>query len=190
MNKENLIIPSKLKPCSNVKTLMKEFINTFSIYEIENGGRLILYFDLKSSAYYLICHLQSQDLIKHTDLEATLELDNEDDVLYKLNREITEDQTAFIAMEEDAKEGRSFEDMVIEYDKSYRSSKPLKVYGGQHRIRAITNTQEKSNTISHGIRVYFDLDRNQKVEIATINNTSIAVPNDLLDRMREQLLGT
>ena len=190
MNKENLIIPLKLKPYSKVTNLMLDFMKTFSIYEIENGGNLILYFDLKSSAYYLICHLQSQDLIKHTDLEATLELDNEDDVLYKLNREITEDQTAFIAMEEDAKEGRSFEDMVIEYDKSYRSSKPLKVYGGQHRIRAITNTQEKSNTISHGIRVYFDLDRNQKVEIATINNTSIAVPNDLLDRMREQLLGT
>lgn len=189
MNKENLIIPSKLKPCSKVKSLMKEFIKTFSIYEIENGGNLILYFDHKSSAYYLICHLQSQDLIKHTDLEATLELDNEDDVIYKLNREITEDQAAFTAMEEDSKEGRSFEDMVIEYDKSYRPSKPLKVYGGQHRIRAITNAQEESSTISHGIRVYFDLDRNQKVEIATINNTSIAVPNDLLDRMREQLLG-
>jgi len=179
MNKENLIIPSKLKPCSKVKNLMKEFIKTFSIYEIENGGNLIPYFDHKSSAYYLICHLQSQDLIKHTDLEATLELDNEDDVIYKLNREITEDQAAFIAMEED-----------IEYDKSYRPLKPLKVYGGQHRLRAITNAQEESSTIFHGIRVYFDLDRNQKVEIATINNTSIAVPNDLLDRMREQLLGS
>ena len=93
-------------------------------------------------------------------------------------------------MEEDSKEGRSFEDMVIEYDKSYRPLKPLKVYGGQHRIRAITNAQVESSTIFHGIRVYFDLDRNQKVEIATINNTSIAVPNDLLDRMREQLLGS
>lgn len=189
MNKENLIIPSKSKPCSKVKNLMKDFIKTFSIYEIENGGNLILYFDHKSSAYYLICHLQSRDLIKHTDLEATLELDNEDDVIYKLNREITEDKAAFIAMEEDSKEGRSFEDMVIEYDKSYRPLKPLKVYGGQHRIRAITNAQKESSTIFHGIRVYFDLDRNQKVEIATINNTSIAVPNDLLDRMREQLLG-
>ena len=189
MNNENLIIPSKLKPSSQVKKLMKEFIKTFSTYEIENDGNLILYFDHKSSAYYLICHLQSQDLINHTDLEATLELDNEDDVIYKLNREITEDQAAFIAMEDDSKEGRSFEDIVIEYDKSYRSLKPLKVYGGQHRIRAITNAQKESSGIFHGIRVYFNLDRNQKVEIATINNTSIAVPNDLLDRMREQLLG-
>ncbi len=93
-------------------------------------------------------------------------------------------------MEEDAKEGRSFEDMVLEYDKSYRSSKPLKVYGGQHRIRAITNSLNDVNDIFHGVRVYFYLNRSQKVEIATINNTSITVPNDLLDRMREQLLGS
>ncbi|GAJ01581.1 unnamed protein product, partial [marine sediment metagenome] len=57
--------------------------------------------------------------------------------------------------------------MVLEYDKSYRSSKPLKVYGGQHRIRAITNSLNDVNNIFHGVRVYFDLNRNQKVEIAT-----------------------
>ena len=187
---EKLTIPSALNPSTKVKKLINEFLSSFSIYEIENGGRLLLNYDQKSNTYYLICHLRSSDLVKNSDLEATLDIDNDEDVIYKLNREITEDQSAFESMEKDAKEGRSFEDMVIEYDKTYHPQKPLKIYGGQHRIRAITKTLIKEKDYFHGIRVYFDLNRDQKVEIATINNTSIAVPNDLLDRMREQLLGS
>jgi hypothetical protein len=118
-------------------------------------------------------------------------LDGDDeDVIYKLNRDITEDEAAYKIMEKDASAGRSFEDMVIEYDTSYNNTQPLKVYGGQHRIKAITKAENKKGFIVHGIRVYFNLTREQKVEITTINNTSIAVPNDLLDRMREQLLGS
>jgi len=93
-------------------------------------------------------------------------------------------------MEEDALNGRSFEDLVLEYDTSYHPQKSLKVYGGQHRLRAIEKAQDKKGLVLHGVRVYFDLSREQKVEIATVSNTSIAVPNDLLDRMREQLIGT
>ena len=40
-------------------------------------------------------------------------------------------------MESDALKGRSFEDLVIEYDTSYKADRPLKVFGGQHRIEAI-----------------------------------------------------
>lgn len=79
---------------------------------------------------------------------------------------------------------------MVEYDTSYRIKKPLKVYGGQHRLRAIEKAKDVKGSVFHGVRVYFDLSREQKVEIATVNNTSIAVPNDLLDRMREQLLGS
>lgn len=79
---------------------------------------------------------------------------------------------------------------MVEYDTSYRIKKPLIVYGGQHRLRAIEKAKDVKGSVFHGVRVYFDLSREQKVEIATVNNTSIAVPNDLLDRMREQLLGS
>ncbi len=189
--KNELIIPTQLKPTVKVKKLINEFLKAFSTYEIKNGGSILLNYDQKSKTYYLICHLKSNDLVKYADLQATLDLDDEEDVIYKLNREITEDESAFVSMQTDAKEGRSFEDMVIEYDKSYRNKKPLKVYGGQHRIKAISNAYKDSQKDNfHGIRVYFNLNRDQKVEIATINNTSIAVPNDLLDRMREQLLGS
>ena len=78
---------------------------------------------------------------------------------------------------------------MVEYDTSYKHEQPLKVYGGQHRISAITRCVKAKGNIIHGIRVYFGLTREQKVEIATVNNTSISVPNDLLDRMHEQLEG-
>lgn len=186
MNK-NVIVPSGLKPRLPVAQQIDSFLSVFQPHEIVNSSKLVLYFDKKSSAYYLVCHLGASSLVSSCDLDATLDGSNEDEI-YKLNREITEDQAAFKAMEQDATQGRTFEDMVVEFDTSYKADKPLKVYGGQHRILAIT--KGKQDAIVHGVRVYFDLTRDQKVEIATVNNTAIAVPNDLLDRMREQLLGS
>src|SRR3990172_8142357 len=155
MKELNIIIPKTLNPTTEVKKLMVDFLDSFSIYEIEHGSSLVLNYDLKSKAFYLLCHLTSIDLINYSDLEATLDFDNEEDVIYKLNREITEDQTAFKTMEDDAREGRSFEDLVIEYDKTYRKEKRLKIYGGQHRVRAISNTEKEVKNINHGIRIYF-----------------------------------
>jgi len=186
---ESVIIPSTLKPNQKVIDKVNNFLESYRPYESENNLGLILFFDAKSSAYYLICHLSASILSISCDLDATLDGDEEDEI-YKLNRDITEDQSAYKIMEEDAVKGRSFEDIVIEFDTSYRKSRPLKVYGGQHRVKAIQRAENTNGKIVHGVRVYFDLSRDQKVEIATINNTSIAVPNDLLDRMREQLMGS
>lgn len=187
----SLVIPRNLEPPKEIKTRVENFIAAIKPYEIRNGSDLVLYFDEKSRAYYLVCHVDAHTLVTFSDLEASLD-SNDDDEIYKLNRDITEDKAAFRVMQEDASKGRSFEDMVVEFDPSYRKDKPLKVYGGQHRIRAISGTIDdaQKKDIPHGIRVYFCLSRDQKVEIATVNNTSIAVPNDLLDRMREQLLGS
>jgi len=188
MNSSILIHP-ELSPKKNVIKSIDNFLNAFQPHEVKMGTKLSLYFDEKSKAYYLVCHLDGKVLAQHCDLEASLDAD-EDDEIYKLNREITEDQAAYKLMEEDALNGRSFEDLVLEYDTSYHPQKSLKVYGGQHRLRAIEKAQDKKGLVLHGVRVYFDLSREQKVEIATVSNTSIAVPNDLLDRMREQLIGT
>lgn len=188
MNSSILIRP-ELSPKKNVIKSIDNFLNAFQPHEVKMGTKVLLYFDEKSEAYYLMCHLDGKVLAQHCDLEASLDAD-EDDEIYKLNREITEDQAAYKLMEEDALNGRSFEDLVLEYDTSYHTTKPLKVYGGQHRLRAITKAESNKGSVSHGVRVYFDLSREQKVEIATVNNTSIVVPNDLLDRMREQLLGS
>lgn len=183
-----LITPKGMDPDPEVINSVKMFLSKFKPHEVKNGSTLVLFFDEKSKAYYLVCHLTAKTLKEKCDLEASLDGSDEDDI-YKLNRDITEDQLAYKRMQEDAAEGRSFEDMVVEYDIAYRATKPLKVYGGQHRLQALLKTNQKESIV-HGVRVYFALTREQKVEIATVNNTSIAVPNDLIDRMREQLLGS
>ena len=184
-----IVFPTSVQVPKLVTRKIREFLDAFEPYEVKNGAKLYLCFDEKSKAFYVTCHLEGTILTQNCDTEASID-GGEDDEIYKLNREITEDQAAYIAMENDALEGRSFEDLVLEFDTSYRAKKPLKVYGGQHRLRAITKAVPTKGDTLHGVRVYFSLSREQKVEIATVNNTAIAVPNDLLDRMREQLLGS
>jgi hypothetical protein len=186
---DKIIVPNVIKPSATVLKKADEFLNMFEPHELKSGSKLLLHFDEKSEAYYFCCHLDGKTLATRADLEASLDANDEDDI-YKLNRDVAEDEAAFRGMEDDALKGRSFEDMVMEYDPSYKSEKPLKVYGGQHRIRAITKAEKHKGAIFHGVRVYFNLSRDQKLEIATVNNTSITVPNDLLDRMREQLAGS
>ena len=165
----------------------EEFINRFKPYELDNGIPLLMLFDNKSQAFYIICHLESDVLVSRSDIDATLETNESED--YKLNREIYTDNYAYRKMVADASQGRGFEDLVVEYDTSYRPQKPLKVFGGQHRIRAVAENLKYIGKVLHGIRVYFGLSVEQRYDIATANNTSIAVSNDLLDRMREELLG-
>ena len=184
-----VVVPALFTSPIAVLEKVKEFLINFNSFEVAEGGRLVLLHDKKSDSYYFTCHLSATVLTERTDLEAALDSTDSEEI-YKLNRDFTEDPTAYKAMEKDAMVGRSFEDMVIEYDTSYRKQKPLKVYGGQHRLQAITKSVDTMGEIVHGIRVYFCLSREQKVEIATVNNTSITVPNDLLDRMQEQLIGS
>jgi len=186
---EERLLPGLVAAPQPVTRKIEEFLTEFEPYEVKNGAKLHLYFDEKSQAFYVTCHLEAKTLARRCDSEATLDSEDDDEI-YKLNREITEDQAAYVAMERDALNGRSFEDIVLEFDTSYRPKKPLKVYGGQHRLRALTKAQDSRGSVLHGVRIYFGLTRDQKVEIATVNNTAIAVPNDLLDRMREQLLGS
>jgi hypothetical protein len=180
-------IPVGLKPAVEVKQKAGGFLKKFKTFESENGVPILLLHDKRSDAYYLICHLESKTLASKSDLDAVLDPEESED--YKLNRNIYTDNYAYKLMESDAIQGRSFEDLVVEYDTSYRPEKPLKVFGGQHRITAIAESVKKNVSVMHGIRVYFNLSIAQKVNIAMANNTSIAVSNDLLDRMQEDLLG-
>jgi hypothetical protein len=132
--------------------------------------------------------MTGKTLASLADLEAVVDPEESED--YKLNRELYLDNHAYRVMEADARRGRSFEDIVVEFDESYRSKTPLKVFGGQHRVQAIREAVKEKGERAHGVRVYFCLDVIQKVDIATVSNTSIAISNDLLDRMQEELLGT
>ncbi|HKY73975.1 MAG TPA: hypothetical protein VJ246_01530 [Patescibacteria group bacterium] len=122
MNELPIIIPSGMSPNSTVLKKINDFLNIFEPHELKNGSKQLLYYDEKSKAYYLICHLDGNTLVQSCDVEASLDGDDEDEI-YKLNREITEDQAAYKTMEQDALNGRNFEDMVVEYDTSYRIKK-------------------------------------------------------------------
>lgn len=188
---DRIYIPERVEEISNdVRDGIEEFLSDFNPLElIEENGILSLYYDQKSKANYLMCHLTAEQFVNKADFKAALDNPDDDDEIYKLNRDVMENESAFQIMESDAKEGRSFEDIVVEYDLNYNSETPLKIYGGQHRVRAIQKAVSEKPNVYHGFRIYFGLSRTQKVEIATINNTSIAVSNDLLDRMREQMIG-
>ena len=183
-----ILIPNHDMVPAQVVQLAKDFLDEFLCFENKQETKVVLHKDEKSMAFYLTCHLNGNDLGDNCDLGATIDTDDENES-YKLNRDVLENKPAFIEMVNDALNGRSFEDIVLEYDYSYREDLPLKVYGGQHRIKAIKEALENDVNVVHGVRVYFDLTKQQKVEIALINNTSIVVSNDLLDRMSEQLVG-
>lgn len=183
-----LIVPKEFTPNSKVIGKIQKFFKVFQTLEKNSGAKILLMLDKRSNAYYINCHLDSNALASKTDLDAVLDPTESED--YKLNRGIYTDNYAYRLMESDALKERSFEDLVMEYDLSYRPQKPLKVFGGQHRIMAIRKAVEKGISVFHGARIYFGLSIEQKVDIAMANNTSIAISNDLLDRMNEDLLGT
>lgn len=183
----HLVFPSVTPKDDYIAAKAEEFLKNYGTLEAKHGLDLLLLHDKKSKAYYLVCHLDSECIAAAADLEAVLDPSEGDD--YRFNRELYVDKAAYKIMERDALSGRSFEDLVVEYDTSYRADHPLKVFGGQHRVNAIITAASGKVLAYHGIRVYFCLTIEQKVEIASVSNTSIAVSNDLLDRMQEDLLG-
>lgn len=183
-----LVELSDVRPGKKVLAKVKDFLKKLPPLEVKKGAPLALLYDERSKAHYLICHQPAQVIVSKTDTDAVLDPDESDE--YKLNRDIYTDTYAYKVMEQDAVQGRSFEDIVAEYDASYRSSRPLKIYGGQHRVTAIREAMDQGADRPHGLRIYFDLSTEQRLEIATVNNTSIAVSNDLLDRMQEEWLGS
>src|SRR5690349_13801567 len=108
-----LTIGAELEPPELVTEKIDSFLGSYKPEEVVDGGRLRLFFDRRSGAYYITCHLPGSVLSHSCDTEASLDADDEDEI-YKLNREIQEDPAAFQLMEKDALEGRSFEDIVLE----------------------------------------------------------------------------
>jgi len=188
LNRKNkIIIPTEGKLESPVLEEIDNFLKRFNPLELELGIPLVLLQDSIGGAFYVVCHLRGKVIVSNADLDAVLDpMESED---YKLNRGLYLDTYAYRKMESDAIKGRSFEDLVIEFDTKYRPHIPLKVFGGQHRTKAISAALKKNVSVFHGVRVYFGLNPDQKVDIAIANNTAITISNDLLDRMNEQHLG-
>jgi len=72
---------------------------------------------------------------------------------------------------------------------SYKPKTPIKIIGGQHRFKAIKEAQERGVSTQHGIKIYFGLTKEQRLDVQLISNTNIATSSDLYDRLQETASG-
>ena len=168
-----------------IETIVKKFLRDVDTSEKGNDIPLIIYQDGVKKSYYIRCALSGKIITKVVSLDARLDPKSED--VFRDNREIQMTNNTFLRMKLDAENGREFNDIIAEYVTSYLPEKPLKVWGGQHRARAIIDAfQKRKVSRCHGFRVYFSLTKEQRNELALISNTNIAVSNDLFDRQLEE----
>jgi len=160
------------------------FVDKFSILE---KNKFYILLDQRTNAFFSECHISAKDLINHGTIDVPLDPDNQPD--YRANREVIEEHSAYLKMIDDANKKRLFSNIVCEYNTTYQPDKPIKVIGGQHRFLAIEDALKKNINEFHGVKIYFNVDKNQRLDVQLISNTNIAVSSDLLDRMFETAKG-
>jgi hypothetical protein len=168
-----------------VEKTVKEFLGKYGTLEKVKGVPVVIFQDGVKESYYIRCAITGEAMSRIVSLDARLNPQTGE--TFRDNREILETHNTFLRMKSDALNQREFNDIIAEYITSYAPEKPLKVWGGQHRSRAIIDAyKEKKVSRYHGFRVYFNLSKEQRTELALISNTSIAVSNDLFDRQMEE----
>ena len=178
-------VPKDLKDqAANVDDIVREFAEACEPVE---ASRLLVMVDAKNGARYCECHLTAETIIRLGTIDVPL--DPEEQGEYRANREIVEDHVAYEQMREDALERRTFSNIVAEFSTDYVPDHPLKVIGGQHRFNAIKGAFESNVNELHGLKVYFALDTEQRLDVQLISNTNIAASSDLIDRMQETQAG-
>lgn len=153
---------------------------------IETGDKLLRLSDARTGAHYCECHIKGSKLVFYGTTDVPLDPDEPD---YKANREIVEDDEAFQRMKDDAKQKRSFSNIVAEWTKEHDSTHPLKIIGWQHRFVAIREALSQQVDVHHGVKVYFALDMQQRLDVQLISNTNIDISGDLIDRLQESFKG-
>ena len=173
---------------SKTSSEIDKFYEEIDTIEKQMDKGLLILFDKKSEAFYTECHVYASEIFNKADTDAVVDPENPD---FRLNRELNRTHPAFKEMISDAKSGRQFSDIIVDFNFYYKpKEKPLKILGGQHRTEAIREAykEDKANFI-HGLRVYFNLSSIEKRrEVAEIANTNINISLDLRDRLWEQQL--
>ena len=163
----------------------EDIANFVSLFSPLEKGNLTLLRDHRTKAVFIECHILAS---KITDFGTTdVPLDTEASAEYRANRDLVADHAAFEQMRNDAMEGRRFSNIVAEFIDG--DDHPLKIIGGQHRYMAIQEARQENVDIEHGVKVYFQLDNEQRLDVQIISNTNISVSKELLDRMYETLAG-
>jgi hypothetical protein len=166
----------------------KQFAREFVPFEwISQPKSLAILIDGKSDARFCECHIQASKLVPLATTDVPL--DPEEQAEYRANRELVIGADAFARMKEDALAGRVFSNIVAEYTKEFDPQHPLKIIGGQHRFEAIKLALEKGVDAYHGVKVYLNLNMDQRLDVQLISNTNIGISGDLYDRMQETFKG-
>ena len=147
---------------------------------------LLILKDHFTAAAFTECHLQAEIIIEYGTTDVPLDPENAPE--YRANRELATSHAAFERMKTDATEGRAFSNLVCEFRDG--ANRPLEVIGGQHRFDAIHEALAAGQNRYHGVKVYFSLNNEQRLDVQVISNTNITVPADLLDRMYATIEGT
>ena len=154
---------------------------------LEKASQLLELVDSRTGARYCECHLRGSKIIGLGTTDVPL--DPEEQSEYRANREIVLNSSAFRTMKEDAKQRRSFSNIVAEYTKEFDEEHPLKIIGGQHRFEAIREALAAGIDECHGVKVYLGLNIQQRLDVQLISNTNIAISGDLFDRLQETFQG-
>jgi hypothetical protein len=170
------------KDVSEIVAAAEAFLKRFE--PLESQGVFLLK-DEKTGAIYLECHVLASKICELGNKDAAL--DPEESADYRANREPVEDHAAYERMVSDAEDGRVFSNIVCEFQPD--DAKPLQIIGGQHRFMAIEKGLAKGKDVHHGIKVYLQLTKEQRLDVQVISNTNIQVSPDLLDRMFETVSG-
>ncbi len=180
-----IIFDEHAKHTNQIIKSVEKFLGEVSTLENFYNTPIVIFQDGVNGSYYIKCSLLATDAAKLCDLNAKLDISSPDS--YRANRNLLLQNNTYLKMAGDALKGREFNDIIVEYTTSYNPDTPLKVWGGQHRISAILKAANTSNRY-HGFRIYFDLSKDQRTEVALISNTNISVSNDTFDRMVEETI--
>jgi hypothetical protein len=168
-----------------IQKLMAEFAKYCE--PLETGDKLLGFADAKTGAHYCECHLKGSAIVSQGTVDVPLDPDEQPE--YRANRQIVLNDSAFQAMRGDAKEKRSFSNIVAEWTTEFDDEHPLKIIGGQHRFEAIREALDQGADVYHGVKVYLGLDTAQRLDVQLISNTNIDVSGDLIDRLQETAQG-
>ena len=184
INVRNVVPDSPEETLEDVSDLVEDFARRFIPLEQD----LYVLTDSRTNARYCECHIRASTIVQLSTIDVPLDPDEQPE--YRANREIVEDHAAYERMKSDALTGRTFSNIVAEFTEETNVDRPLQIIGGQHRFNAIEEALKKGIDEYHGIKVYFGLDSDQRLDVQLISNTNIVVSTDLLDRMYETVAGS
>ncbi|MBI4188097.1 MAG: hypothetical protein HY529_02710, partial [Chloroflexi bacterium] len=139
-----------------VEKAVKIFLENVETAEETRDVPVFIHQDGVRKSYYIHCILDGKTIAKVVCLDARLNPENGEP--FRANRELLLTHNTFLRMKTDSENGREFNDIIAEYITSYLPKTPLKIWGGQHRARAIIEAfQQKKVSRHHGFRIYFCL---------------------------------